>query len=213
MERKIKTVILDFGGVIITSCQKEAMRRLAEIGVGPEVMTLDNYAQTGLIGALEEGKIGEEEFRRALSEKIGKELTFEDLKWVITGYAKEVPERNLRLLRQLRQEGYRLLLLSNTNQYMMAWAMSEEFDGMGGTLSDYFDHCYLSYQMGLAKPDPEIFREVLRQENLDPQTAIFVDDNDTNIRTASQLGLHTLMPVNGEDWTQDLKRALYKNEV
>ena len=65
--------------------------------------------------------------------------------------------------------------------------------------------------MGLAKPDPEIFREVLRQENLDPQTAIFVDDNDTNIRTASQLGLHTLMPVNGEDWTEELRGILKNN--
>ena len=55
------------------------------------------------------------------------------------GYAKEVPQRNLDALVRLRKEGYRVILLSNTNPCMMAWAMSTAFDGKGHALDYYFD--------------------------------------------------------------------------
>lgn len=208
MEKKITTVILDFGGVVITSDQVEAVRRLEVLGIGPSVMPLDKYTQTGLIGDLEEGRITADEFRDALNQKVGRQNTHDDYRWAIVGYVKELPQRNLQLLRRLRSEGYRLLLLSNTNPYMMSWAMSPEFDGQGGALSTYFDRCYLSYEMGLAKPDAAIFQRMIEEEHLDPSTAIFVDDNEKNVLAAQRLGLHTLQPINGEDWTHDLLRSL-----
>ena len=38
---EIKTIIYDYGGVIMTSAQDEAVRRFCELGIGPELMPLD----------------------------------------------------------------------------------------------------------------------------------------------------------------------------
>ena len=96
------------------------------------------------------------------------------------------------------------MLLSNTNPYMMEWVESEAFDGNGHPVSYYFDHCYLSYQMKLMKPSEEIFREVLHQERLIASECLFVDDGPRNVAAASRLGLRTMQPENGGDWTTEI---------
>ena len=60
---KIKTIIYDYGGVIMTSAQEEAVRRFSEIGIVPDLMPLDKYNQQGVFLALEDGSITADEFR------------------------------------------------------------------------------------------------------------------------------------------------------
>lgn len=91
---------------------------------------------------------------------------------------------------------------------MMMWAMSPEFDGQGHSLADYFDHCYLSYEMKLMKPSENIFRQVLMQEQTFPDEILFVDDGPRNVAAASQLGFRTFCPENGKDWTKEIYNYL-----
>lgn len=200
----IKTIAFDLGGVIITIDQPQAICRFKEIGVADVESYLDPYTQTGVFGDLEHGLISAEQFRSELSQLIGKELTAGQCAYAWQGYAKEVPQRNLDAVTHLRQQGYRVVLLSNTNPYMMEWAMSPAFDGKGHPLIDYFDHCYLSYQLKLMKPSEDIFREVLCQEKSFPQEILFVDDGSRNVAVASQMGFHTFCPENGSDWTKEI---------
>ena len=201
---KIKTVVYDYGGVIMTSAQEEAVRRFSEIGIVPGMMPLDKYNQQGVFQALEDGTITADEFRDELNRRCGRNNTHDDYRWACLGYVGDVPKRNLRLFRLLRQKGYRQLLLSNTNPYMMSWVMSRDFDGEGRALCDYLDACYCSYELRMLKPNPAIFQFVIDQEHITPETTIFVDDNKRNIRVARDMGFHTLQPVNGIDWTTDL---------
>lgn len=206
---KIKTIAFDLGGVIVTIDQSQAISRFKEIGASDEVEKwLDPYTQTGIFGDLEHGLITAEDFRRELSQLIGKEVTLEQCAYAWQGYAKDVPMRNLELVKKLRQEGYRVVLLSNTNPFMMMWAMSPKFDGLGHSLADYFDHCYLSYEMKLMKPSEDIFRQVLMQEQTFPDGILFVDDGPRNVAAASQLGFRTFCPENGKDWTEDIYEYL-----
>ena len=205
---EIKTIIYDYGGVIMTSAQDEAVRRFCELGIGPELMPLDKYNQTGVFLAFEEGKITADEFRDELNRRSGCQLTHDDYRWACLGYVGDIPTRNLELFRHLRQQGYRQLLLSNTNPYMMSWAMSSDFDGEGKALSDYLDECYCSYALRMLKPDSAIFQYVIDREHITPETSIFVDDNVRNIQAARDMGFHTLQPVNGEDWTGSLLAML-----
>ncbi|MBQ6210142.1 MAG: HAD family phosphatase [Prevotella sp.] len=201
---QIKTIIYDYGGVIMTSAQEEAVRRFSEIGIVPGMMPLDKYNQQGVFQALEDGTITADEFRDELNRRCGRNNTHDDYRWACLGYVGEIPKRNLQLFRLLRQKGYRQLLLSNTNPYMMSWAMSRDFDGEGRALCDYLDACYCSYELRMLKPNPAIFQFVIDQEHITPKTTIFVDDNERNIRVAHDMGFHTLQPVNGIDWTTDL---------
>ena len=141
---------------------------------------------------------------------VGHEVTYEECAYAWQGYAKELPQRNLEALKRLRSEGYRVVLLSNTNPYMMEWAESEQFDGQGHPISHYFDACYLSYQMKMMKPSEEIFRKVLMSEKIFPSETLFVDDGPRNVAMASQLGINTFCPENGEDWTEKIYEYLNK---
>ena len=205
---KIKNIIFDYGGVIMTSVQDEAIRRFSELGLGPEMMHLDKYNQTGVFLAFEEGMISADEFRDELNRMNGRMLSHEDYRWACLGYVGDIPKRNLRLFSRLREQGYKLILLSNTNPYMMSWAMSPDFDDEGKGLDDYMDACYLSYELRMIKPDPAIFQHVIDHEHLIPEETLFVDDNVKNVTTACNMGFHTLQPVNGEDWTDSLMEML-----
>lgn len=210
---EITTVLFDLGGVILTLDQSQAIERFKALGVSDIEQRLDPYQQSGIFGNLEEGLITAEDFRRELSKMVGREVTVSECEYAWQGYAKELPQRNLDTLQRLRQQGYRVALLSNTNPYMMAWAESEKFDGKGHPLSYYFDACYLSYQMKMMKPSEMIFREVLRREKTFASNVLFVDDSPRNVMVASQLGMYTLCPVNGADWTQQLFDILNEQTI
>ena len=204
----IKTIVFDLGGVIFVQSNEGALRHFEEIGVKDARRLLDPYTQVGFFGDLECGKITAEEFKRQLSLYAGHAVTDEECRYACTGFVDHVPQRNLEALRRLRSEGYRLLLLSNTNPFMMMWAMSPEFDGNGHSLRDYFDACYLSYECKMMKPSAEIFQLVLEREDIEPTETLFVDDSERNVATAQSLGLHTICPKDNADWTEDMNKFL-----
>lgn len=209
MERVIKNIVFDLGGVIMTLDPAEALRRFKALGLSDAERYLDAYTQSGIFGNLEEGKITAEDFRSKLSSLTGHELTFDECKHAWLGYRKDVPQRNLDLLKELRAKDYRLILLSNTNPFMMDWALSSDFDGKGSSLNDYFDALYLSYRLGIMKPAPVFFRQVLDNENILPEETLFVDDGPRNVEAAGKLGFITMCPDNGSDWTGELRSLLH----
>lgn len=209
MERVIKNIVFDLGGVIMTLDPAEALRRFKALGLSDAERYLDAYTQSCIFGNLEEGKITAEDFRSKLSSLTGHELTFDECRHAWLGYRKDVPQRNLDLLKELRAKGYRLILLSNTNPFMMDWALSSEFDGKGSSLNNYFDALYLSYRLGIMKPAPDFFRQVLDNENILPEETLFVDDGPRNVEAAGKLGFMTMCPDNGSDWTGELRSLLH----
>jgi HAD superfamily hydrolase (TIGR01509 family) len=59
-------------------------------------------------------------------------------------------------------------------------------------LFDLFDHIIVSGEVGLIKPDREIFELTLRQIDRKPSACIFIDDNDENVRAAESMGFATV---------------------
>lgn len=200
--------MFDLGGVIITLDQPSAVRRFREIGLQNAEEMLDPYRQKGIFGDVEQGSISAETFRTELSKMVGRQLSFDECRYAWLGYAKELPKRNLEAIKELRRQGYRVILLSNTNPYMMSWVMSDEFDGEGHSLAHYMDACYLSYEMKLMKPDDNMFRQVLMNEKTFPYEILFVDDGPRNVAVASQIGFRTYCPENGADWTKEIFERL-----
>ena len=196
----IKNIVFDLGGVIFKIDKNHAARRFNEVGFKDAASYLDAFTQVGIFGDLESGRITAEQFRCQLSELAGKELTLEDCAYGWLGYVVELQQRNLDKLIELRQRGFRLSLLSNTNPFMMQWALGSAFDGRGHGLDYYFDALYLSYEMGIMKPDSRIFKMMLEGENAKPQETVFIDDSAHNTEAAASLGIHVLQPDNGADW-------------
>lgn len=204
---KIRNIAFDLGGVVLALSYEQAVKQFEEIGLRNARQHLDRFQQKGIFGQLEEGAITAEEFREELSKLIGHEVTAEKCYYAWHGYVESVPKRNLETIRQLRREGYKVCLLSNTNPYMMMWA-NRDFDGEGHPIGYYFDALYLSYECKVMKPDRKIFEMMLQGQQATAEETLFVDDSHANCDAAEAMGIRTLCPQNNEDWTEALLRRL-----
>lgn len=201
-------IAFDLGGVVIALSYENAIRRFEEIGLTDARQHLDAFHQHGIFGDLESGRISAEVFREELSKIIGRQLTMDECFYAWHGYVESVPQRNLDMLLRLRQQGYKVCLLSNTNPFMMQWACSPAFDGGHHPIGYYFDRLYLSYECKVMKPSPEIFRMMLEGQQATADEILFIDDSPNNCSAAQALGIHTLCPHNNEDWIPALKAYL-----
>lgn len=200
----IKLILFDLGGVIYTSDRDESVKRFSALGLDNADSRLNAYTQTGIFGDLEDGKITDKEFLEALGKDIGHEISWNDCRHAWLGYVADLPERNIILLETLRKQGYRLALASNTNEFMMSWTCSNEFDGKGNSIKHYMDKLYVSYKIGALKPSKRFFEYILDNENVKPEETLFIDDSSNNVDAAKSMGINTIQALNGEDWTKDV---------
>lgn len=204
----IKTAIFDLGGVIATLSQDKAIERFKEIGVSQAERLLDPYEQTDIFGDLESGHITREQFVEALSQQCGVRLTDAQCQYGWMGYMKEIPQYRLDYILTLKEDGIHTILLSNTNPFVWEWASSEAFSAAQKPVQYYFNVCYTSFQLGMMKPDERIFRHIISTEQILPEETIFVDDGPRNCAAASQLGIQTYKPDNGEDWRKAVDKLI-----
>lgn len=206
----IKLIAFDLGGVVMEIDPQKALRRFEEIGVRDAAAFLDPYTQKGFFGDFEAGRISAEEFRSNLSEVVGRPLTHEECAYGWKGYHVCVPQENLEKVLEFRRRGYRVVLLSNTNPYMMDFARSAAFDEPGCGIAHYFDALYLSYELKLMKPAREIFEFMLTREGAGAAETLFIDDSRRNIDAATALGIHTYQPADAYCWREELETVLEK---
>ncbi|MDR0233009.1 MAG: HAD family phosphatase [Dysgonamonadaceae bacterium] len=196
---KIKNIVFDLGGVILTIDRDEAVRRFKLVGLEQAEELLDPYHQKGDFLAWEEGRLTTEEFYDAIRRLAGKYISNEDIAYGIHGFIADMPAYKLEMLEELRKS-YNLYLLSNTNPIVMAWASSPLFSDTGKTLEQYFDKMYLSYQLGVTKPHPQIFHHLIKDSGIIPSETLFVDDGPANVEAGKALGMRVFQPENGEDF-------------
>ena len=208
MRKDITNVVFDFGGVIAPADLGIVINKFKALGLENIEKYLNMVRQQGFFGDFETGLIDKEEFRARVSKEVGREVSMDECRDAYMGFFSSVPERNLELFRKIRAEGYRLSLLSNTNPFIMEWALSKAFDGHGHSLDEYLDSIYVSYEMKVMKPDEKIFRMMLESENVAPSKVLFIDDGPKNVEAARKIGINTIQAINGEDWTEDVLHFL-----
>lgn len=199
----IRNLVFDFGGVVVDLCWNNAIRRFAEIGLKQADVVLDRYRQQGIFLELEEGKISSGKFMSELSDMCGRQLTVDEVNYAWMGFFEPVSVSKMKILEELHRK-YNMYLLSNTNPFVMDWARGSAFSSEGKGLDFYFDRLYLSYEMGVTKPDVEIFRRMIEDSGIVPEETLFVDDGISNIEAARSLGFDTLHAKEGIDWTESL---------
>ncbi len=96
-------------------------------------------------------------------------------------------EENTVLLRKLKEAGFSLYFLSNTNP--------SAFDYMTSTheFFRYLDGGVPSFRVRQMKPGREIYETFLKTYGLSPESCVFVDDTPANTDTARSLGMHTVL--------------------
>ena len=71
-----------------------------------------------------------------------------------------------------------------------------------------FTDMVLSYEVGLGKPDPEIYRLALRRLDIEPQEAVFVDDQLLYCDVAKSLGMNAIVYTNFAQFKHELETIL-----
>ena len=198
MDKKIKNIVFDLGGVLVDLDFKAAINGLQKAGFANVKEQLQAFDRDGIFQKFELGEMTAEEFRTAIRENSSVELTDEEVDALWNAMLLEVPREKLELILHLRGK-YMVYLLSNTNSIHWDYVCKNAFNYRGFRVNDYFEETFLSYEMHLAKPDKAIFEKVLQDANLLPEETLFIDDSEANCKAASELGIHTHHYHIGED--------------
>ena len=186
----ISTLIFDLGGVIVDLDLAKCIQNFKDLGLENIEQYLSNFGQKDFFMQFEKGQIGIPAFRNEIRKLAGIELTDAQIDEAWCSFLTQIPVEKLHLLSELKKK-YRLLMLSNTNPLHIQTAVAAEFRKTGKTMQDFFDKCYLSYEMGMVKPDVEIFEALLTDAQLKAEECLFLDDGKKNIDTAAALGIQT----------------------
>ena len=92
------------------------------------------------------------------------------------------------------------MLLSNTNSIHWAQACDGYFRYGGRRVDDFFEHVFLSYELGVEKPAPEIYAKVLEGSGAQASDVLFLDDSETNCAAARACGLQAVVAPAGGAW-------------
>jgi glucose-1-phosphatase len=176
-----KVLLFDLGGVLVVSGGLQALPRLLPAPMPPEDLRR-KWVTSPAVGLFEHGRCSEHEFAARFIEEWGLALdssTFleEFASWVTVPYA-ETAE----LLATLRSR-HKLACLSNTNA--THWKKLLAMDGLAPVL----ERPFLSHQLGLMKPSPEVFAHVARELGCEPGEIAFFDDGKENVDGAAKAGL------------------------
>ncbi|MCK9179266.1 MAG: HAD family phosphatase [Bacteroides sp.] len=207
----IKNLVFDFGGVIVDLDKDNAIRQFKEIGVHNIEDYIGLYAQQGIFLEVEDGTIDEVTFCRNLSMLIDKELAFEEVKNAWLAFIAGLDESKLDYIESLKNK-YNLYILSNTNPFIQSWAQSSDFSSKERPLNDYFKKIYASYEMGYIKPNRKIFELMVEDAHLIPSETLFIDDGESNITIAKEMGFKTYLAKNKEDWRDSISKILELNK-
>jgi putative hydrolase of the HAD superfamily len=108
----------------------------------------------------------------------------------------QVPASTIETLERLRGSGVRLGLVSNVS--LLPHMLRADLDRLG--LARVLDGAAFSSEVGVRKPDPRIFTNVLRQVGVEPSHAAFVGDRlNDDVVGAQAVGMRTIL-------TQEFRR-------
>jgi putative hydrolase of the HAD superfamily len=191
--KNIKTIIFDFGGVILDIDPQITIKEFQKMGFKDVAKTNSKEFIEDIIRKFERGIYTPEVFRKKLKAFLDLEVSDQKLDDAWNALIYDIPAERIEILEQVKKN-YQMLLLSNSNEIHYDLYVRDlqlrfgyrEFD-------ELFDKAYFSFDMHLSKPDPEVYEFIINQHDLKPSQTLFIDDNEENIAAASKLGLKTYL--------------------
>jgi len=197
----IRAVIFDLGGVLVRTEDPTPRARLAQsLGMTPSELSRIIYdSETARLATL--GAITTREHWEAVRRRLG--LSAEELKNVPVEFwgGDTLDEALVNYLRTLRPR-YKTALLSN------AWDDLRRVVEESWMIADAFDEVIISAEVGLAKPDPRIYRLALARLDVEPGAAVFVDDFEENVEGARAVGMQAIQFRSPEQTLMELEMVL-----
>ena len=192
MQREIKAIIFDFGNVIINIDLEKTFKAFSEISYKSVEKIKEIFRENEIFKKYETGLFDDDEFREVIRQSLGFPLNDMEIDKAWNALLLDVPTHRIDFLEKLRLQ-VPIYLLSNTNSIHILACKSYFRKNYGySNFLTLFKNSYLSYEMGLWKPDYSIYDAILKDLKLEPDEVLFLDDNADNISAASDLGIRTI---------------------
>ncbi|MGN6243059.1 MAG: HAD family hydrolase [Motilibacteraceae bacterium] len=194
----VEAVVFDYGGVLTTPVRDSIAAWLERDGIDPGSFSrtlkawLSRSAPEGTpIHRLETGELSIAEFDALLAAELvrvdGGPVPTSGLLAGLFADMRVDPEM-LALVEDLKATGVRVALLSNS------WGNTYPRE----RIEALFDPVVISGEVGLRKPNSEIFTHTLELLGVAPERAAFVDDAEPNVEGAARVGLRTVLHTDAE---------------
>ena len=201
----IKNIIFDFGGVICDLDIQRTVEKFKEFGL-PKAEFSGNPEEQDrqfelLVSTYETGLITSQQFRDVIRNHYQVPPSDQAIDNAWNALLVGISEPRIRLLESLRNP-YSIFLLSNSNEIHFL-KYREDFQQQYGyrDFDALFKNVYFSYRLHLKKPDPKIFKWVLKENKLDPAETLFIDDTLMHVEAARELGITGYHLREGEELT------------
>lgn len=177
----IEAIIFDFGDVFINLNKQAIDSEFRKLGLTAWHEDLDVLNKK-----YEIGKIDEYEFMLGFQKYLpNAELTEIRAAW--NSILGDFPLKRLEFLQMIASK-YRLFLLSNTDHTHIEKFEHNEGQTFARDFYSCFEKVYFSYEIGIRKPDENVFKYLINNHNLNPKKTLFVDDKKENTAVAEKLG-------------------------
>lgn len=185
----IKNIVFDLGGVIINIDHYQTANAFRKLGVYDFIDRFSHSKQHEIFDQHEKGLISDSEFRVMVMNELNISVSEDVFDQAWNAILLDIPKERIELLIELKRR-HRIFMLSNTNSIHMK-RMNEYIKKQYGIPSykSIFEKAYYSFELGMRKPDKEIFEFVINDTGILPEETLFVDDSEPNIKTAVSLGI------------------------
>ncbi|MDD5129745.1 MAG: HAD family phosphatase [Candidatus Omnitrophica bacterium] len=202
MAQGIKALLFDLGRVLVDFDHLRAAQRIAAFCSRTPVQICELFLESDVTGAFEAGKLSPEDFYSQVKQMLDLRLSYESFKpiWNDIFFLSAKNRSVFSLINTLRS-GYEVALLSNINILHYEY-LQKNFPVFG-----VFDKVFLSFQLGVIKPDKEIYNLVIQSLKIKPQEIFYTDDRPELVESAKSLGIQGYVFSNFEQLVKDLRDA------
>jgi FMN phosphatase YigB (HAD superfamily) len=183
-----EAIIFDLGNVLIDFDHRIAARRISKFSAQAPEEVFNLFFDSRLTALFEAGRISPENFFLEVKKILRADIEYAEFLpiWNEIFFLSDKNRRVHTLLDSLKQR-HRLALLTNINILHLAY-IKENFGVLG-----MFDNIFASCELGLAKPDPLIYKKVLKVLGIGAGQAAYFDDRPELIESASGLGIRSFV--------------------
>lgn len=187
----IKNLIFDLGGVVIDLDLSATFSAFAKLSGSTLEQTI-LHQNLPFFMQYEKGLITSSEFRDQFRALIDAPLTDESIDVAWSAMLKDIPAERILLIEELKPY-FNMVVLSNTNEiHIQEFNKILSSESTHNSLHSLFDQVYFSYEVGMRKPDANIFEYVLKNEGWKADETLLLDDTIENLETASSLGIQVV---------------------
>ncbi|MFT3740975.1 MAG: HAD family phosphatase [Breznakibacter sp.] len=199
MEDGIRNIIFDLGNVVIDIDPQRTIDRFNEIGFQNVEAFLGHSRSMGFMADFQVGRMTERNFfdevRRCAELSISDDLIKDAWNAMLLDY----DVARVKKLMELKLS-YRIFLFSNTN--VTHFHNFADRVPLVGHMSNLFEKTFYSHEIGLAKPEPKAYKQVMELANINAGETIFFDDLPENVEAALTVGLKARLVEHPNQWMQ-----------